>query len=290
MEEQKIGTVFIRTKKNRNYTVVDNTFLRDDRLSAQAKGVFAYILYLPEDWCIYQSELVNHFSNGKDALRSAIKELEEFGYISKEHKKDEKTGRFTHWQYTVNEVPVAPKTDSPKAENPTLEIPTLLNTDVIPNTNNNKYSSEKPKSEPFPEYTPSKTKRIRKSDNNKPVVSFPQKDYDDVMSIYYENRDILSDTQNVESTKYLRKSYQSIIKPYFIDYGVDTVKQAVRNSIHHSWIKNTEYSLSVVFNRKKFDEYVADSKGVSSKPRYQNPRTTGGMDYHKQAEHYDIKY
>ena len=67
MEDVKTGTVFIRTKKERNYTVMDNTFLRDERLSAKAKGIFAYILYLPEDWCIYQSELVKHFSDGKDA-------------------------------------------------------------------------------------------------------------------------------------------------------------------------------------------------------------------------------
>lgn len=152
MEETKTGTVFIRTKKERNYTVMDNTFLRDERLSAKAKGIFAYILYLPEDWCIYQSELVKHFSDGKDALRAAIKELETFGYISKEHIKDIKTGRFTHWQYTVNETPKTPEADFPKLDFPKLENPPLLNTNNKINTNNNNISevltSEKPKSEP----------------------------------------------------------------------------------------------------------------------------------------------
>lgn len=247
-KEQKTGTVFVRTKKDRNYTVIDNTFLRDDRLSAQAKGVFAYILYLPEDWCIYQSELVNHFSNGKDALRSAIKELEEFGYISKEHKKDDKTGRFTHWQYTVNEIPVCPKSDSPKAENPTLEIPQLLNTDVIPNTNDNKYSSSKTKSEP-PKFKP---------------TSFSKKDYEEVMAIYYHNREQIAQRHEVETISYQIRSYQSIIKPYFEDYGVEVVKQAVRNSINNTWATSTSYGLPVIFNRKKFDEYVANSKGSSS--------------------------
>ena len=140
MEETKTGTVFIRTKKERNYTVMDNTFLRDERLSAKAKGIFAYILYLPEDWCIYQSELVKHFSDGKDALRAAIKELETLGYISKEHIKDIKTGRFTHWQYTVNETPKTPEADFPKLDFPKLENPPLLNTNNKINTNNNKIS------------------------------------------------------------------------------------------------------------------------------------------------------
>lgn len=136
MEDVKTGTVFIRTKKERNYTVMDNTFLRDERLSAKAKGLFAYILYLPEDWCIYQSELVKHFSDGKDALRAAIKELETYGYVSKEKMKDNK-GRFSGWQYTVNE---SPKSDFQMSVLPTSEKPPLLNTNNKINTNNNNIS------------------------------------------------------------------------------------------------------------------------------------------------------
>ena len=166
MEETKTGTVFIRTKKERNYTVMDNTFLRDERLSAKAKGIFAYILYLPEDWCIYQSELVKHFSDGKDALRAAIKELETLGYISKEHIKDIKTGRFTHWQYTVNETPNTPEADFPKLDFPKLENPPLLNTDNKINTNNNN-SSDKPKSEP-PHFINSDNEVKKSSRSKKP--------------------------------------------------------------------------------------------------------------------------
>lgn len=161
MEEEKKGTVFIRTKKERDYTVIDNTFLRDDRLSAQAKGIFAYILYLPEDWCIYQSELVKHFSNGKDSIRSAIKELESFGYISKEHIKGEH-GKFVGWRYTVNEIPIPPKAENPKLVFPKLENPPLPNTDNISNTNNTKSSPNKSESEPFPEYKPNVVKKTQR--------------------------------------------------------------------------------------------------------------------------------
>ena len=244
MGEQKTGTVFVRTKKDRNYTVIDNTFLRDDRLSAQAKGVFAYILYLPEDWCIYQSELVNHFSNGKDALRNAIKELENFGYICKEKVKNEK-GLFSGWQYTVNEIPVSPKSENPISEKPKLEFPPLLNTDVISNTDNNKYSLSKPKSEP-PKFKP---------------TSFSANDYKEVMAIYYHNRDLISQKHKVLTFKYSNKAYQSIIKPFFEDYGVEVVKQAVKNSLNNEWASSTDYGLPVIFNLKKFDEYIANSKG-----------------------------
>ena len=47
-------TYFIRQERERNYTVMDNTFLKDKRLSWKAKGLFAYILSLPSNWKIYQ--------------------------------------------------------------------------------------------------------------------------------------------------------------------------------------------------------------------------------------------
>jgi len=156
MEEKKTGTVFIRTKKERNYTVMDNTFLRDDKLSARAKGIFAYILYLPEDWCIYQSELVKHFKDGKDALRAAIKELEVLGYITKEKIKNTK-GQFSGWQYTVNETPISPKSEIPMSDTPKSVNPPLLNTNNKINTDNNNISTSL-KSEPPKFKAPKMTK------------------------------------------------------------------------------------------------------------------------------------
>ena len=179
MVTEKTGTVFIRTKKERNYTVMDNTFLRDKRLSAKAKGIFAYILYLPEDWCIYQSELVKHFSDGKDALRAAIKELETLGYISKEHIKDIKTGRFTHWQYTVNETPKTPEADFPKLDFPKLENPPLLNTDNKINTNNNKISEVD--TSDFPE-DPNEIKTKKTTRSKKPSKTELNKQYISTLS------------------------------------------------------------------------------------------------------------
>lgn len=107
---------------------------------------------------------------------------------------------------------------------------------------------DKPKSEP-PKFKP---------------TSFSKNDYAEVMAIYYQNREQLSQRHEVEITKYSPRSYQSMIKPYFDDYGVDVVKQAVKNSINNNWAASTTYGLPVIFNRKKFDEYVANSKGAAS--------------------------
>ena len=50
-------TKFIKTKKETNYTVLDNTFIQDTRLSWKAKGVMTYLLSLPDDWVIHLSEI-----------------------------------------------------------------------------------------------------------------------------------------------------------------------------------------------------------------------------------------
>ena len=98
------GTYFVRTRKQRNYTTMDNTFLRDDRLSWKAKGLFAYLLSLPEDWKIYTSEIINHSTDGETATRTAIKELTELGYIEQARLKDE-NGKYSSYQYTIIENP-----------------------------------------------------------------------------------------------------------------------------------------------------------------------------------------
>ena len=39
-----------RVNKDKNYTTINNTGLKDKRLSWKAKGILAYILTLPDDW------------------------------------------------------------------------------------------------------------------------------------------------------------------------------------------------------------------------------------------------
>ena len=76
-----MDTKFIKTKKEKNYTVLDNTFIKDTRLSWKAKGLMTYLLSLPDDWTIHLSEIEQLATDGKSALLSAINELKEFGYL-----------------------------------------------------------------------------------------------------------------------------------------------------------------------------------------------------------------
>lgn len=73
----------IRVKKDSNYSVINNTGLKDERLSWKAKGILAYALTLPDDWTFHISELARHAKDGEDSLRTGFKELKELGYVKR---------------------------------------------------------------------------------------------------------------------------------------------------------------------------------------------------------------
>ncbi len=110
---------------------MDKTSLQDKRLSWKAKGLHAYMLSMPNDWKFYDIELEKHAKDGKDSLKTAIKELKDFGYMKRERKQNEK-GKI-EWETLVFEQPY---TEKPSMENPLMENPQLLNNDITKYLNN----------------------------------------------------------------------------------------------------------------------------------------------------------
>ena len=125
----------IRVQKNSNYVVMSKVGLHDDRLSWKAKGLLAYMLSMPNDWKFYDDELVKHAKDGKDALKSAIKELKQHGYMRRERRQNEQ-GKI-EWETIVYEEPY---TEKPSMENPSMENPQLLNNKEL---NNNLLNNKK---------------------------------------------------------------------------------------------------------------------------------------------------
>lgn len=120
-------TVFIRSPKRHNYSIIDNTCLRDPNLSWKAKGLFAYLLSLPDDWRIYQKDLVNRATDGYTSLRSGIIELEKAGYLRRERQRNE-FGQVKGMIYHIIENPneqecLTNTTSEPRLENPIQENP-----------------------------------------------------------------------------------------------------------------------------------------------------------------------
>lgn len=120
-----------RVEKNHSYTVMANHHLRDERLSLKSKGLLSVILSLPDDWRISIEGMTQFSSDGKDAIRSAIRELTDAGYITRDQTHSE-AGTFSGYEYTIHETPVdSPSSGFPTMEKPTTENPTLRNTEEL---------------------------------------------------------------------------------------------------------------------------------------------------------------
>lgn len=115
----------IRVEKNRNYTVINNEFLRNKELSLKAKGLLAVCLSLPDTWNWSIAGLVAICKESITSVRSSLKELEEYGYVTILKTKDDK-GRFIY-EYTIYETPVS---DSPHIQNLHLDNLTVEKQDI----------------------------------------------------------------------------------------------------------------------------------------------------------------
>lgn len=96
--------VFRVYKESGNFVTVHKNFIHDDNLSWKAKGILLYLLSRPDDWQIYETELVRHSTDGLSGLKTGIKELEKVGYIQRTRKRDDK-GRLKEYEYAVYEKP-----------------------------------------------------------------------------------------------------------------------------------------------------------------------------------------
>ena len=110
--------MIIRAEKNRNYTVINNTILNDERLSWKARGLAAYLLTKPDNWQINREHLTGQGPDGISSVRSALKELHDCGYITQRPARNN-LGKF-YWESVLHEVPQSPIVVAEKvmAENP----------------------------------------------------------------------------------------------------------------------------------------------------------------------------
>lgn len=96
-----------------SFTQIPNEFLRNPALSAKAKGLFCLLLSNKDGWYSHMKTIQSMMSDGKDAIRTGLKELEEAGYLKKFKYRDKDTKRIkgTLWVYSTipNEFPIDDK-------------------------------------------------------------------------------------------------------------------------------------------------------------------------------------
>jgi len=168
-----------RVERTHNYTVMSNYHLRDKGLSLKAKGLLSQMLSLPEDWDYTLAGLAKINAEGRDAIRAAVQELEQAGYIRRSRVRDDK-GCLRGTEYVIYERPQQPDGDGPESpagdvaeplfspqpaleepaedapalENPTLGDTTQLNIDKTNPPKNKILTSQSTDSFPFPSAPP----------------------------------------------------------------------------------------------------------------------------------------
>lgn len=107
--------MIIRTKKGEApFAFFHREALDDESLSWKATGIAAYLLSRPDDWEVVLKHLENKKTDGRDSTRSGIQELMDAGYLVR-HRKRDKRGAFTSFDYNMHEHPPKKANDEDEA-------------------------------------------------------------------------------------------------------------------------------------------------------------------------------
>lgn len=124
--------MIIRRKYTGNFTVIGNTPMNDEHLTAEALGVLCYLRSRPDDWKVIPPQLGKRFRCGRDRIQRILRELIESAYIVRSKQtRDPETERWSPIEYMVYDdchespVPEKPLTDAPVTGNEAALIRTV---------------------------------------------------------------------------------------------------------------------------------------------------------------------
>lgn len=89
-----------------NFTVVPNSWARDERLTRKARGLLVELLSHREGWEASIHSLARMGLEGRDAIRASVQELERYGYLERQQSFDA-GGRFTRGTYILRDPATA---------------------------------------------------------------------------------------------------------------------------------------------------------------------------------------
>ena len=105
--------------KNR-YGTIPNDLLNSIHISFKAKGMYAYIQSKPDNWEFSAERISKQVKEGLPSVISALKELENFGYLARNRYQNNKG--FWVVDYLLYEIPIEENliTGKPNEENPII--------------------------------------------------------------------------------------------------------------------------------------------------------------------------
>lgn len=156
---------FLRKEHREKYTCISNDVFRSD-LSLKARGMLCTMLSLPNDWEFSENGLQAILKDGQTSIRSAIKELESAGFLSRTRERDE-NGRMGKCVWIV--------CDYPRFENPNLVNSNLGNEPQLSTKqqSTNKPTTKESKRETRHKYGEYQNVLLSDSDMEKLKTEFP---------------------------------------------------------------------------------------------------------------------
>lgn len=113
-----------KLKVRLSYGVIPNHVLKDKRLTAKAKGLFAYIQSKPDGWDFSAERIAEEMADKRDSIRSGLIELEKVGLLVRSKWQHKETGLFEHAYELFETSQNYPETANPTSEEPTADSPT----------------------------------------------------------------------------------------------------------------------------------------------------------------------
>ena len=74
-------TIIRGPRPDTHFTIVSNTVINDHRLTWKARGILVYLLSKPDHWRTSAIRLARESPDGRHAVRSALTELRDTGYL-----------------------------------------------------------------------------------------------------------------------------------------------------------------------------------------------------------------
>ena len=225
-----------RTDKKGNYTIVDNTYLRDSRLSLKTKGLFTIILSLPDDWDFSIGGLCATVHEEEYTIKKALRELKAAGYsrLIRIPPSKETGQRFTY-QYDFYENPlqvvslsvetlsVEPLSVEPlSVENRTIYKSTNLPTTYTPSTSGNKCLTVQ---------TPPLSPLAKPSKRKNKIQEVISEEQQEVIDYFNANRGNMP-----EYTVLLADTAESI-NASLAQYGMDVIKQVIMKAKNNALLQ-----------------------------------------------------
>lgn len=170
------------------------------------------------------------------------------GKSSYDEQGDTNTNNYSNtYSNTYSNIPATPDT----------ELGTPDFNDSAPTNKLNTVKSKKVPSSPSP-----KAKKESKT--------FKREDYLACMSIFGENKQRLkANGKTVDNSEFPFSYFQRVLKKWFTEYGVDKVKDGLRNSVNNQYLVNHGYKATALFSDSIFPQCVANSKPINNGTSYQ---------------------